>query len=94
MTLSVKQISDRLSTLENWEINEDGAIQKRYPFDQYLSGVEFSSAIANEAQRRTHYPVILINADSVMIKIKADDTKGLTEADFALAHAAERIYYS
>ncbi|WP_165967130.1 4a-hydroxytetrahydrobiopterin dehydratase [Jeotgalibacillus sp. S-D1] len=92
MKLSNEQIEERLSTLINWEINEKGEIEKEFIFDSYLSGIDFSGKVGNEAENKAHHPEITIQFKKVIIRSKTHDSDGLTEKDFSLAHAVERLY--
>lgn len=92
MKLSTEQIEERLSTLVNWEINKNGEIEKQFIFDSYLSGIDFSCKVGAEAENKSHHPEIIIQFKKVIIRTKTHDSDGLTEKDFSLAHAVERLY--
>ena len=92
MKLSQEQIEERLSTITDWEMNEQGEIEKTFHFNSYIDGIHFSTEIGHFAERHNHHPELCVLYKKVVIKMKSHDEDGLTERDFSLAHAIERQY--
>ena len=87
--LNKEQISDLLSELTEWAI-EDNSITKQYVFRDFIQAMSFVNAVALEAEKIDHHPDILIFGwNKVKINISTHSQGGITEKDFALAKKIE-----
>ncbi|MDG5470497.1 4a-hydroxytetrahydrobiopterin dehydratase [Jeotgalibacillus sp. ET6] len=92
MTLTPTQIQERLSTLLNWEMNDEGEIQKTFSFQSFQDGLHFLNEAAGEVDRRGYSPALSISGEKVRVQINSQGEEGWTENHFGLAHAIERLY--
>ncbi|MBI2658955.1 4a-hydroxytetrahydrobiopterin dehydratase [Candidatus Woesearchaeota archaeon] len=88
--LSIKEIHDRLSELEGWEMH-GSEIVKDFEFEDSKKAIEFANKVAEEADRQQHHPSINIRYNKVMIMLTTHDANGLTHMDFKLARVIEQL---
>ena len=88
--LSIKEIHDRLSELEGWEMH-GSEIVKDFEFEDSKKAIEFANKVAEEADRQHHHPSINIRYNKVMITLTTHDANGLTYMDFKLARVIEQL---
>lgn len=88
--LSIKDIHDRLSELEGWEMIGH-EITKEFNFKDFKEAMEFAHKIGEEAEREHHHPDILIRYNKVTINLTTHDAGGLTYKDFKLARIIEQL---
>ena len=88
--LSIKEISERLSEIEGWELNGN-EITKEFSFDSFKEAMEFVNEVANESERQSHHPEIFIRFNKVTINLTTHDANGVTHEDFKLAKIIEQM---
>ena len=88
--LTEAELAEALNMLPGWEL-QDGQISKTYEFGSYLSGVDFATSLANEAEERDHHPDILITWRKVKVSLSTHSEGGITEKDTELASFAESL---
>ena len=91
MVISEDEVKKRLQELDNWELKE-GKIVKSYSFKSFMQAVEFVNDIARMAEERKHHPVITIVWKTVKVSSVSFDVGHLTDRDFGLARAVDRLY--
>lgn len=89
--LSKEEISSRLSQMPGWSLSGD-VIQRKYSFKAFLQAIEFVNAIAKAAEQANHHPDITINYNQVTISLSTHSESGITDKDFQLAAAIDKIY--
>lgn len=82
MTLTDDEIEARLP--EEWH-HEGDEIIRTYEFDDYLTGVEFATALAEIADEAFHHPELIIGFRSVEVRLTSHEAGGITDADIRLA---------
>lgn len=91
--LSQSQVEARLEHLDGWEADEAGGLmQKEFRFDDFVESMEFMNLIADAAEDLGHHPDICISYNSVVCMVTTHEKEGLTEADFKLVKAIEKIF--
>ena len=88
--LSIREIYDRLSELDGWEMH-GSEIVKDFEFDDAKKAIEFANKVAEEAERQHHHPAINIRYNKVAIALTTHDADGLTHMDFKLAKIIEQM---
>lgn len=88
--LSIKEIYDRLSELNGWEMHGQ-EIVKEFEFANFREAMEFAQKVGEEAERENHHPDININYSKVTLKLTTHDAGGLTYKDFKLARIIEQL---
>ena len=90
--LTAHQIQDLLGQCENWILSEDAkSIHKSYPRNNFMHSMEIARAIAGLAEQHDHHPDLMIRYRSVDVLLTTHDVGGLSEKDFELAMAIDRL---
>ena len=88
--MSEEEIRQRLKELPEWTL-EEGKIVRRFEFPSFMKAMDFINVIARIAEEHNHHPVMTINWKKVKISLKTFDVNRITEDDFILANAIEKL---
>jgi len=91
--LSKAEIRERLMNMPEWSL-VDGAIYKKFTFKSFLPAIAFVNKIAEAAEQADHHPDITIKFNHVDIRLSTHSESGVTQKDFQLAQAIDKIYAS
>jgi 4a-hydroxytetrahydrobiopterin dehydratase len=83
-------IAQRLKGLAEWTQSGD-ALHRTLRFKDFLSAMAVVNQIAELAEAQQHHPDILIRYNKVTLTLSTHDSAGITERDFRLAEAIERL---
>jgi 4a-hydroxytetrahydrobiopterin dehydratase len=86
--LSDIAIQRELGTLPGWSRRGD-AITKTYQFRNFLSGIDFVSAVAKAADAADHHPDIDIRYTKVVCTLSTHSAGGITQNDLDMARQIE-----
>ncbi len=89
--LSESDIQQKLKSMPEWKL-EGGEIVRIYVFHDFLHSLQFVNLIGEKAEDMGHHPDIDIRYDKVRLALISHDAGGLTDADFALAAASDRVF--
>ena len=89
-TLSQAEIASRLTALPDWRI-EHGELVRTFQFATFPEAVAFVNQVAGAAEEANHHPDIDVRYNRVRLALVSHDAGGLTDRDFALAAAADRL---
>ncbi|HXG95666.1 MAG: 4a-hydroxytetrahydrobiopterin dehydratase [Chloroflexi bacterium] len=87
--LTDSEISDRLRSLEGWEVR-DSRLVKSFKFKDFMSAVHFVDEIAPLAEAEGHHPDLQVGWGKVVVELTSHDAGGLTEKDFEVASRLPR----
>ncbi len=89
--LSREEIEKSLRQVKDWQLS-DNAIEKSFKFESFQQAIDFINDIAKEAIAQNHHPAIqLWNITCVKVTIKTLCIDGLSNLDFMLAAAIDRL---
>lgn len=88
--LNYEEIEQRLCNFPDWHYNND-AIHAEFEFDNFKNCFSAMSRIAFECEALNHHPTWSNTYNILNISISTHSVKGVTAADFKLAHAIEAI---
>ena len=88
--LTNDQISSELSSLKGWSL-AGKEIKKTFELKDFVHAMGFVSSVALLAEKANHHPDIDIRWNKVILTLSTHSAGGLTEKDFALAGAIERL---
>ena len=81
-----KQISDNLSKLDNWSVNdEQKMIYKKFNFKTFKQALNFTNQVGELADLEGHHPDISLGWGYALIMIHTHAIQGLSINDFILA---------
>ena len=94
-TLKEKEIEGLLIKIPSWIIYEDDGIKKlvcSFAFSNYQQSVDFTSKIANLAEKEDHHPEILLEWGKVTVTWWSHKINGLHMNDFICASKTDDLY--
>ena len=88
--LSEEQVRVRLGEIPGWSL-VDGKLHRELRFADFVEAFGFMSRLALVAEKSDHHPEWSNVYGRVVIELRTHDADGITERDFALAAAANRL---
>ncbi len=79
-----------LEDLEEWRFNDNG-IEKKFVFKSFSQALGFIIQVGLLAEKRNHHPELFNVYNKVNIRLSTHDAGGVTDKDFDLAGAIEKI---
>lgn len=80
-----------LSQLKDWTFVNDG-IEKKFVFKNFNQALAFIVQVGLLSESRNHHPELFNVYNKVNIRLSTHDTNGLTDKDFDLAKAIEKLF--
>ncbi len=90
MLATTKQIDDFLARRPEW-ILRNGALHREYRFADFVEAFGFMTEAALVAEAMNHHPEWRNVYRAVTVDLLTHEAKGISERDFQLAEAMERI---
>ncbi|WP_121665362.1 4a-hydroxytetrahydrobiopterin dehydratase [Mesonia aquimarina] len=88
--LTETQINEKLKNLEGWQF-EENAIHTKLEFENFKETFSIMTRIAFEAEAQQHHPEWTNVYNTLSISLSTHDAGGVTEKDFKMATAIEKI---
>ena len=88
--LTTKEIEKRIQTLIDWEY-VDNALYTDFEFDNFKDCMSAMNRIAFECEALNHHPEWTNVYNTLEIRLTTHDADGVTELDFKLAEAINKI---
>ncbi|MCC4212332.1 4a-hydroxytetrahydrobiopterin dehydratase [Leeuwenhoekiella parthenopeia] len=88
--LDTRSIEERLEKLEGWEY-KDNSIHTSLEFENFKEAFSMMTRIAFEAENQQHHPEWTNVYNTLNISLSTHDAGGVTEKDFKLALAIEKL---
>jgi 4a-hydroxytetrahydrobiopterin dehydratase len=85
-----QQIEEKLGSLKHWQLANNG-IHKEFEFKNFSEAFGFMTRVALEAEKLNHHPEWKNVYNKVTVALRTHDAGGLTELDFKLAMAIDKI---
>ncbi len=67
---------------QNWNIDDDGHLKLELGFKNYIETYGQASKIALISEQLNHHPTMIVDYNSLIIKIKTHSEHGITDKDF------------
>ena len=83
-------VAERIAVLAAWQ-RRGKTIERRLRFADFRAAIAFVNRLADLAEERDHHPDIAIHYREVTLTLWTHVVDGLTERDFALAEAIDRL---
>jgi 4a-hydroxytetrahydrobiopterin dehydratase len=83
--LNASQIVAKLSHVEGWQLDGDGAsvaITKTFRFANYFETIAFVNAVAFVAHAQDHHPDLQVSYNRCVVRLNTHDVGGLSATDF------------
>lgn len=88
--LPAEAVKAGLAALPEWR-RRGGVLHRAFEFQDFAAAMRFVNGVARAAEKANHHPDIDIRWNRVRLALTTHDAGGLTEADFKLAAAADRL---
>lgn len=88
--LSEKEIHSRLVTVPDWQI-QSGELVRTFLFKDFRESLAFVNKVGDLAENAGHHPDIDIRYNRVRLALVTHDAGGITQKDFDLAAAADKV---
>lgn len=88
--LTLGEIQAGMSRLNNWALDGQ-SITKDWEFKHFREAVEFLNRVKDVCVEKNHYPSVLVDGVSLRLVLTTKYEKALTEKDFELAEALDKI---
>jgi 4a-hydroxytetrahydrobiopterin dehydratase len=88
--LSDIAIQRELGTLPGWSRRGE-VITKTFQFRNFLTGIEFVTAIARAAEAADHHPDIDIRYTKIVCTLSTHSAGGITQKDLDMARQIEKV---
>lgn len=88
--LEAAEIAERLEDLGSWGL-EDGKLAREFVFGDFNQAFGFMTRAALVAERLDHHPEWFNVYATVRVQLTTHDAGGISELDFELAAAMNRI---
>jgi 4a-hydroxytetrahydrobiopterin dehydratase len=88
--LSDSEIKSRLVAVPDWQV-ESGELVRLFLFKDFRASLAFVNKVGDLAENAGHHPDIDIRYNKVRLALVTHDAGGLTQKDFDLAAAADKL---
>lgn len=85
------EVKARLGELPGWTL-VGGKLHREFRFASFVEAFGFMTRLALIAEKSDHHPEWSNVYDRVVIELSTHDAGGISERDFALASAADRLF--
>ncbi len=75
-----------------WRLNDQGHLEKRFTFPDFLQAMEFANRLGAIAEAEGHHPDLHVTWGVCRVEIWTHKIRGLALSDFYLAAKADRAY--
>jgi 4a-hydroxytetrahydrobiopterin dehydratase len=83
-------IQQRLTELKGWKL-DGNAIKKEWQFKDFNEAMVFINRVADLAREQDHHPELFNVYNKVSLRFSTHDAGGLTNRDFKMATAVDKI---
>lgn len=90
ISLGMKQVQEKLESLQDWEI-EEGKLEKEFKFQDFKAAKEFIDKVSNLSEEQQHHPDIFWQETKVKIILFTHRINSLSLDDFILAEKIDKI---
>ena len=88
--LSEQRAAELMASVPEWALGED-LISREFRFKDIRESMVFAESVVDLAEEQEHHPDIYISFNHVTLVLTTHKVGGLTQADFTLAEAIDRL---
>jgi 4a-hydroxytetrahydrobiopterin dehydratase len=85
-----KEAQEKLADLDGWELHGK-ILAKQFEFKDFSHGLAFVEKVAAVAEKQDHHPDVVLTYGSVALELTTHDIGKLTDKDFKLAAAIDKV---
>ena len=84
------EIQSQLPQIPNWSY-QNGFLERKIHFSSFTKAIAFLNRVATLSEDQQHHPVLTNSYNHLVIQLNTHDVNGISEKDFTLAKAIDRI---
>ena len=88
--LSQRKAAELMTSVPDWTLGED-VISRELRFENIRESMAFAERVVDLAEEQAHHPDIYISINYLTLVLSTHKVGGLTQSDFALAAAIDRL---
>jgi 4a-hydroxytetrahydrobiopterin dehydratase len=88
--LGSARVAELAGSVPDWMLERD-LISREFEFEDFRESMAFVESVAGLAEEHDHHPDIFISYNHVRLDLSTHTAGGLTEKDFELALAIDRL---
>jgi 4a-hydroxytetrahydrobiopterin dehydratase len=88
--LSEKKANELMASVPDWTLGEN-IISRELRFENIRESMTFAESVVDLAEEQAHHPDIYISMNHVTLVLSTHKVGGLTQDDFRLAEAIDRL---
>jgi 4a-hydroxytetrahydrobiopterin dehydratase len=88
--LPPEQLAAAVLDLDGWEVR-DGALRKRYSFDDFAGALAFANRVGEAAEAADHHPDLLVTWGACEVAWVTHSAGGITDNDVSMARRSEEL---
>lgn len=88
--LSPSDITERLSSRPDWQLQDD-KLHRELRFDDFVAAFGFMASVAIVAEKMNHHPEWSNVYNTVVVDLSTHDAGGITDLDFELAERIDQL---
>jgi 4a-hydroxytetrahydrobiopterin dehydratase len=88
--LSQQKAAELMASVPDWTLGED-VISRELRFENIRESMAFAERVVDLAEEQDHHPDIYISINYLTLVLSTHKVGGLTQADFTLAEAIDRL---
>jgi 4a-hydroxytetrahydrobiopterin dehydratase len=88
--LSEEKAAELMASVPEWKLGED-VISREFRFENIRGSMAFAEKVVDLAEEQDHHPDIYISFNYVTLVLTTHKVGGLTQSDFTLAQAIDRL---
>ncbi|MGA9762969.1 MAG: 4a-hydroxytetrahydrobiopterin dehydratase [Gaiellaceae bacterium] len=88
--LSDREIDELMPSVPDWTRGDD-VISREFRFENIRESMAFAEKVVDLAEEQAHHPDIYISINYVTLVLSTHKVGGLTQKDFQLAQAIDRL---
>ena len=88
--LSEKKAAELMASIPKWTLGDD-LISREFRLKDIRGSMSFAESVVDLAEEQAHHPDIYISFNHVTLVLTTHKVGGLTQSDFTLAQAIDRL---
>ena len=88
--LTLNEIKNKLNNHQEWEY-ENEFLKRDFVFSSFKKSIAFLNQVADIAEIKNHHPILINNFKSIRIQLFTHDVNGISQKDFDLAYAIDKL---
>lgn len=88
--MNLGEVNEGMQGLQEWSL-DSRSIVKNFAFANFKEALEFVNKVGEIAEKYSHHPDIMINANLVRLSLTSHNLGGLSKVDFDIAKEIDNL---